>query len=386
MTRLLTLTLTALLALGCEADPGPGPLGDSATAPPDTSSGGEVTSDAAVEGDTAGPDVTAQDAATPPRLACYVGEGACVPGEAECGTKKRCDYSAQTGFACGADALATGEVGEPCGDDAECGDGTICAGADAKHCRALCCGDTDCGQNETCTQGAGILKVCIPDGVDPMVCYESQGTCLPGDGTCGAGSACAFTDPGLACSSNPTAMATLGSACSDTTGPACVDGLHCSPDSNTCVTMCCMDAQCSGGDTCNQIAEGLWVCGDKAGPIVGPNPLLCYADMGACQPGEDQCGVNGGCDFSGTNFQCFNDPPATAGLSQACDLTSGPACKDGLTCSPMTNTCAPLCCTDYDCCNETGLICGPAAKQTCQQTGVGHALCVPMGETPADSC
>ncbi|PJB34134.1 MAG: hypothetical protein CO108_29085 [Deltaproteobacteria bacterium CG_4_9_14_3_um_filter_63_12] len=102
--------------------------------------------------------------------------------------------------------------------------------------------------------------------------------------------------------------------------------------------------------------------------------LACYQGMGACVPGEGECGVNGGCDFSGTDFQCFSNPPATAALGEACSTTNGPACQDGLTCNIMTATCAALCCDDAGC----------GTDEKCQATGVGHSFCVPKGNPPTN--
>ncbi|TNF34601.1 MAG: hypothetical protein EP329_07060 [Deltaproteobacteria bacterium] len=370
MKRSTLLTLLAVPLLGCP----PESTAEDATDTAGTTSDADVVESDSTSADAT--DTTATDTVEA-ALACYAGQGACVPGEGQCDANERCDTSNPGAFACSSGAMATRMVGELCSLDADCRDGAICDPA-AEICRSLCCDDSDCGDHQTCAPADGNFKVCVPAAPTWSYCYHNQGECTPQGpgrpGECGAGAACAFVDGGFECSSNPSPMAELGAQCSDTAGPACQDGLYCSPDSHTCVKMCCDPGQCDIEEVCTRLDAGLSVCAPDV-PIDPGDHLECYSGKGACDPGQDQCGEGGGCDFSGTNFQCFNDPPATATKGEACDLQNGPACLDGLTCSVIDFTCVALCCDESDC----------GANEKCQPTGVGHAICLPDAG-PSGSC
>ena len=103
--------------------------------------------------------------------------------------------------------------------------------------------------------------------------------------------------------------------------PACKDTEYCSPHSGKCTTPavppqpCTLDAECSGGDTCDPAAR---VCGSGAGGNPCKSPCTVQAQF--CSPQLHQC------------MAPIGNKPAT------CAVGSKP-CPLGLLCDPVTSAC-----------------------------------------------
>jgi len=122
---------------------------------------------------------------------------------------------------------------------------------------------------------------------------------------------------------------------------------------------------------------------DAGGDSGGIALLGCYADLGSCIPGEDECGSSGQCDFANVSLgvACFSNPPATLGFGETCDRTNGPGCLDGLTCSILTNTCARICCPA----TSASASAGCETDETCVEMATGQFwVCQEDHGTPTD--
>ena len=319
---------------------------------------------------TAGLSVCLPDLPTdgPVELACLQYKGNCIPGEHQCGPDAACDW-ANGGFQCFSTPAATAALGEACDNTngPSCVDGLSCDPTRGV-CAAKCCDTTDCGPDEVCDEAEPGISVCLPElpttGEVELLCYQGHGPCIPGEQQCGPAGQCDFANGGFQCFSSPPATAAVGQACNNSSGPSCKDGLSCNPTTQTCVAMCCAVTDCAGDEVCSEVTTGLSVCLPDV-PVTGDIELACYQNKGTCIPGEQQCGATGQCDYNGSGFQCFTSPPATATLGQACNTSSGPACKDGMVCHPSTHVCVEMCCDDTNC--TTG---------TCTNVTTGLSVCL----------
>ncbi|TVQ95309.1 MAG: hypothetical protein EA398_18110 [Deltaproteobacteria bacterium] len=154
--------------------------------------------------------------------------GECIPAEEE-----ECTGVSDTCSADGPDAgCPVLGACEPCIADAECGADALCVRPPNEarpFCLAACSDDTDCGTDETCTEGA-----CIPPFGRCTDCADTE-ECNGFDDTC-TGTPDADAAGNLACSGN---------------ARQCNFDTECGPDQvcagNGCYTPCESDDQCAAG-------------------------------------------------------------------------------------------------------------------------------------------
>lgn len=292
--------------------------------------------------------------------ACTVADGAVVCRSAACDPDGKCGYAdgdgpctaLNGGIVCRSGACSTNLTCEPvggCNVDADCTGGNWCD--ESTH---------------TCTPklGNGVPVPTDPPHTAPTL----NGTCTAGAGAlvCTSG-VCDVTD-------NKCGYANGDGPCTGATGPTvcrsgmCSVNLTCEPAGG-----CDVDADCTGGDWCNEaahtctppLANGTPVPTDPThtGPTlngtctVAAGALVCASTV--CDTNDNECGYANG------------DGPCTA-ADGPIDCRSG-ACSTNLTCEPSGG-----CNVDADCatgkwCNETMHQCVPQlANGTAVPTDTAH--------------
>jgi len=225
----------------------------------------------------------------------------------------------------------------------------------------------DCWQNELeCEPGTQCVINTDYTEFTCMTDLNDGDSCMLGNGGCGDGTTCNFTDTSystLQCYADKA----LGQLCGLGQG-SCVDGYSCVPDDTQFANYTCQ-ADVAANEAC-YFGKGLCEDGSTCYSTGAPNmPFKCYLDNGVNQP----CGQGlGGCDEDGVCLELadanqgslchgFADQGGVCGLGVS-------ACASGLGCMFMAEndtegTCQPLL--------FTGQPCG-VGKGAC----IGLAICV----------
>jgi hypothetical protein len=181
--------------------------------------------------------------------ACSYGGGCDLLSATSCpdvdGTRQAC-YPGETMSQC-APAGSVGDGGA-CTNLNDCDTGLVCLSTGT--CASACCGNADCELGETCrplSGAGGTVGVCI-----------RPTSCTPLPNSCPDGQQCQLTGSDGSTDCGGTGPNTEGMPCGDSGG--CVEGLGCygpAGGAAMCIRFCRlgMDADCTGGGTCN--ASGL---------------------------------------------------------------------------------------------------------------------------------
>ena len=316
------------------------------------------------------------------------GNGACVKGPV-----RQCDA-----YKCNTDGTA---CFESCSDNGQCVAGRVCEGSScgAKPNGAECpngpseCLSNFCSQGVCCNEACdGVCKSCkagkagtcenIPKGSPDTLarCAATVGSVCGNDGTCNGSGACAKGSTSVVCSSQScpadSTTQTLSAKC-DGAGN-CVAGvkvecriIKCDPNSNTCLSSCQSDSQCTTGNVCD---GGTMSCGG-----LKPNGADCTANRqclsakcveGVCCGGlaanESACPACQSCKIEGQRGSCKS---SAAGAANAGSCPGGTGSCGAQTCNG-TGACVPA--------NPAGSSCGTPAcvegtklqSQLCNTSGM----------------
>jgi hypothetical protein len=187
---------------------------------------------------------------------CSYGGGCDLLAAMSCpdvGGERQACYPGATASECApAGSLAAGAACDALND---CDTGLVCLSTGT--CVAACCGNDDCELGETCRPLADGSGNPLPNGVG--VCNRPT-ACTPLPNSCPAMQQCTLTDTDGSTDCAPVGPNTEGMPCGGAAGGLCVEGLGCyAADGGPamCIRFCRlgMDADCTGGGTCN--ASGL---------------------------------------------------------------------------------------------------------------------------------
>lgn len=187
--------------------------------------------------------------------ACAYGGGCDLLSGTSCpdvmGTRQAC-YPGATASEC-APAGSLG-AGAACDNLNDCDTGLVCLGTGT--CAPACCGNDDCDLGETCRPLSDASGAPLPGGVG--VCIRPT-SCTPLPNTCPTGQQCQLTGTDGSTDCGGTGTNTEGMPCGGAMG-GCVEGTGCygaMGGAASCIRFCRlgMDADCTGGGTCN--ASGL---------------------------------------------------------------------------------------------------------------------------------
>jgi hypothetical protein len=322
---LILVCLSALLWTACPA-PAPAPVEDVAQS---TDLG----------------DVTKEDTARPPGLACcpsgvcVVGEicvdGAChgVPGTAGCFTKGGCSQGQE----------CVGATTCPCEDENCVPDSGTCS-----YPEGCCNSGADCGGTERCING-----VCHQDPKEGR-CYD--------DGDCTAGLGC---QSAALCTCGEVGCAPISGVCA-VPGPCCIGDEECGPG-GLCVGDACeptpqADA-CFSSDGCDEglVCAGATICPcDMGGCLIPTTEGVCADPEKAC------CQINADCakgEVCVDGAQCVTAPDSGNCYKDA-HCGKGRTCQGATVCECGGDDCenvAGTCHTEVVPC-EDDLGCGPGMR------------------------
>ncbi len=254
--RIIALFLACAALVGCanaDGESGNATLSESTDTDQSLSGGAGADADAggAGLGDTAPPSTLGTDCAADKD--CGEGElchrGVCVAScktPADCGGND-CSADAVGRMVC-APAAYSKHIGESCGADGVCPEGTTCIGVPYSafaFCSAACADDTDCPMSHYCGDAQG-QKVCL----ERKFCSSCNH-----DGNCSNGGACIELQGGRFCSRGCTAGGNdcpRYAACQDVGG----GNFQCVHKAGTCIgdgslcTPCTGEGQCETGGAC----------------------------------------------------------------------------------------------------------------------------------------